>query len=245
MPHGLPDYGIFTAKETTFNLADMADLAVRMGSVVEYDRRGDVIYIDDYEAPIEKFRELCDPACFAFLDSTGARSGAQSLKLVTDGTINRAASIIYHIAPIAAGRHGIKISAALAIQHLKNQTFTITLRLGDGALRYWCGVRYNPVARVLQYSPDGAAWVTFAPDYFVFSNTFRDYHNLKLVVDLAASKFVRFLLDVREWDLSAYSLTTTPEVTTPYCYVYFEVKDLEGAILTNWLEDFVYTINEP
>ncbi|GAI49683.1 unnamed protein product, partial [marine sediment metagenome] len=70
MSRGQPDYGSSAVKEVAGTLADMGELAARLSSIVEYDRRGDVVYLDDFEEPVLKWSPLAAGAGYIRLDNT-------------------------------------------------------------------------------------------------------------------------------------------------------------------------------
>ena len=55
MAHGARDFGIYAPKETIVTIEDLGELAVRLGSPVNYDRKGDVVWVDGFEDGIDKW----------------------------------------------------------------------------------------------------------------------------------------------------------------------------------------------
>jgi len=245
MVHGMPDYGIYASKSTVVALEDMAELAARLGGVVTYDRRGDVIFIDDYEAPIKKFREDSAVNCGVKLDSQYAFSGAQSALLYTDGTINRFANLIHTISPFVLGRHGIKISVSPYELASYDGYYEIEAYYYSGAHELYWGVRIYPYTSIIKYMNESKNYVEFedALDLSTYYETF--FHNIKLVVDLDTGKYVRLMIDAVEWDMTAYSCSKLASALASVCEVSFKIMDLEGHAHQCWQDDFIYTINEP
>ncbi|GAI56753.1 unnamed protein product, partial [marine sediment metagenome] len=58
MAHGQPDFGMYQIAKTIYRLADMGELAVRLGSIVTHDRRGDVIWMDNFDSGIAKWYQF-------------------------------------------------------------------------------------------------------------------------------------------------------------------------------------------
>lgn len=245
MAHGLPDYGINVAKQITYNLADLADLAVRLGSIVEYDRRGDVIFLDDYESPLRRYREVASADCSARLDSTSSRSGAQCCYLRTNGVIDTSAGAQYYLAPMVLGRHGIKISAVLLDLHTSSSLFLIWFSIRSATHLCEGGITFNPWARTITYRDQDGNDPVFEPNFRPISANVWAYHNIKLVVDLDTGYYVRLLVDTLEWDMSTRRFTKTPGVFAPDHLVVFDLEDLAGIVKQTYIDDFVYTLNEP
>lgn len=52
MPRGMPDWGEYSPQEVVSKLLDNAELAARLGSPVLFDRRGTVIFMDDFNCGV-------------------------------------------------------------------------------------------------------------------------------------------------------------------------------------------------
>lgn len=245
MPRGQPDFGAYAVKEYGATLADLADLAVRLGSIVEYDRRGDVSYLDDCEDPIIRFRDASSDDCAARKDTTVARSGGQSILLATDGTRNRYARADYYLSPMVVGKHGVKISFSPYELGDFDNVFRIIFAFNDGKYYYNGGVEIKLHDQTIAYLGTDLLYHIFVEDFTVSDAYQEIFHNAKLVFDIDTAKYIRLMLDVHEWDLSAYSFYKLSSEAVALALVQFQLMDLEGHAFTAWLDDFVYTINEP
>ena len=49
MTHGVQDFGASSGQNSTYGLTDLGELAVRLGSPVSFDRRGDVVMMETFE----------------------------------------------------------------------------------------------------------------------------------------------------------------------------------------------------
>ncbi|MBA7692260.1 hypothetical protein ES703_100823 [subsurface metagenome] len=111
MPRGQPDFGQYQQKTVGATLADMGDLAVRLGSIVEYDRRGDIVLLDDFESPVLSWATtLASPLAFMRLDSTNVKSGAQALQIRTDNIASDALYAYKALSTLGTLRLGAEIS---------------------------------------------------------------------------------------------------------------------------------------
>lgn len=245
MPRGQPDYGMYQVKEVGATLADMADLAVRLGSIVEYDRRGDVIFLDDYESPVPKFYKATVAAHSAELNSDYARSGAQCLRFLTDGGAADTAAARYWIAPLIKGKHGIKISLSFVDMYTHRSRYHIFTHIEDGSYWYYIGIRIIPKDRTIEYINSAGNWEIFETSFIFATQHAEEFHNIKFVFDLDNGIYQRLLIDTLTWDLSSLSCKKVESVATPFNQVTFEFKDLVGHVFNIYQDDFVYTINEP
>lgn len=244
MVHGMQDYGIYASKTTVVALDDMAELAARLGSIVTYDRKGDVILLDDYEEPLEKFRDSSQALAEVKLDSTVAVSGAQCVKLTTPATQDRYAEFSYVIPPYHLGRHGIKVS--FSAYEMVNLTgyYQIYGLYYDGSHSYEFGIRVNPKAEKVQVYTSGG-WTDAVTNLFIDTSLETWWHNLKLVIDLDIGYYTKLLIDATDWDLSSYPFIKLSDTTYTLFELYFTLNPDAANILTLYQDDFVYTINEP
>ena len=49
MPRGQADFGQYAVKEVSASISDMGEVAARLGSIDIYDKRGDVVFFDNFE----------------------------------------------------------------------------------------------------------------------------------------------------------------------------------------------------
>ncbi|GAI16225.1 unnamed protein product, partial [marine sediment metagenome] len=84
MTHGGPDWGTPGPLKTIYTLEDMAELVARLGSIVTFDRRGNIIWLDDFEGTLGKWGIETEGAGYsAQLSAEAARSGGFSAKLIS------------------------------------------------------------------------------------------------------------------------------------------------------------------
>ncbi|GAH47647.1 unnamed protein product, partial [marine sediment metagenome] len=67
----------------------MGEIAARLGSIVTYDKRGDVVDFDNFEFPVLRWDiNVVGSESYARLDSAQCRSGAQCMKMFTDNGVD-------------------------------------------------------------------------------------------------------------------------------------------------------------
>lgn len=247
---GLPDY---SAPKPTgqvpigpiYTSTDIAELAARLGSIVTFDRRGSVILLDDYESPIQRFKDFVDAGCVVRFSSARAKSGSQSLELRTEGAGTRAASIIHFPAPILTGRHGIKISFSLYPSPPVDSDYTIGCTFFDGTTAKYGRIKFNFKAKTIAYKGSDGSYTVFERNFNIYTSIADFFHDCKLVVDLDTGYFVRLLLDHLSWDLSSYPYYEVGDPTQPTIHATLKFENRSGSAYSLFQDDFVYTINEP
>lgn len=242
MAHGLPDYGPNTPKSTTYGLADLAELAARLGSIVTFDRRGDVVWLDDFEDNLAKW-ELGFGTGTAVLSAATARNGGKSAKLTTPAVTDLGATITKRLPFPALSKIGSEISVAQDDSNILFLSGAIFFLLGDGTFKYgqW---EYLPLTTTLNIFDHTAGTVSLSTSV-QFADSIYLFHTFKLVVDLVTGKYVRLIMDETEWDLSAYTLIGDDADGDAWMYSDFRVATKAAVAASCYVDDAIVTQNEP
>lgn len=240
MAHGAPDFGMYAPKTTVGSLADMAELAARLDSVVTHDRRGDVIHIDDFEGNEGKWEANGTGVDRALaLSAETARSGMCSLKLTTGNLANNYMEAIGYLAYPVFGKIGYEISYT---HNGSLKEYLWTFRLYDGTNYYDAIIRYTQATTILEIDDNGA-WRTLQTRSFM--STHYLFNTLKVVIDYNAKKYVRLITNDKEYDISAFSLSPTGSGVPPHIRVFIRGTTSVNFNHSTYLDDFILTQNEP
>lgn len=242
MAHGQPDYGAYAPKETVGSMADNAELAARLGSIVTYDRRGDVVWYDDFESATLKWSSLgTDADADADISAAYARGGAFSCKITCGtGPTNRGGIQTYKPPP-ALSKVGLEVHWTRPLSDLVTVDFNLYVRHPS---KDWdAGIRWVDATGTLEYW-DGAAWQTIEAglggraSYYLF-------HPIKFVIDLENDLYHRLIFQNREWDLSAYPVATGGGGAIVETRI--EVDSMGSGVLAPvyYVDDVILTQNEP
>lgn len=239
---GQADYGALAAKEVSASISDMGEVAARLGSIVTYDKRGDVVDFDNFEGPSLKWNTSATGAGSAiYLDSTYIKSGSQSVRLKTGNILNGAALIVKNIAVLSSLKLGVEVSFNLA--SLAND-LRIWLSYYSGAVLVEAGLKFDLTNGILYIQDSAGNWKELATGLVLSTEPFI-FHTLKLVADFATGYYKRLLFNFTEYDLSeamyrGADLTTAPQIRTSIQLV---AKDSVGGSL--WIDDAIWTQAEP
>ncbi|GAH53184.1 unnamed protein product, partial [marine sediment metagenome] len=185
MAHGQPDFGIYAAKKTVSGLADLGELAARLGSIVTFDRRGDIVWFDDFEGEVDKwYQEPSGTDAAIVVSPDAARNGSFSAKLTTGDEVNDFATIIHYLPYPVTSRVGFEISFNVE-NDLSELIFS--QRLYDGSYEHYARLRYLPATDVLQYLDSEAEWQDLVTGLVLWAATYA-FHTVKLVIDLDTHK---------------------------------------------------------
>lgn len=241
MARGQPDYGAYSSQNYTANLADLGEHAVRVGSPVIFDRRGEVIDADDLESPILKFLTFTVLNAAVTLDSTYPKSGSQCIKLSSGDGVGHLASITKGFIPLLSQRLGLEFVFA----NPTNRSYIeIIINYIDGPLLHRGGMRIDFNSQELSYQTGDATWAKFADINAPITLAFR-YFPVKLVVDHSTGYFVRALFGGLEFDLSSYPIFNTLAGLPPEIVFIITHRWRAGAISHLYVDDVVLTQGEP
>lgn len=239
---GQADFGMYAVKEVSASISDMGEVAARLGSIDIYDKRGDVISFDNFEEPLLKWASTHGVAgSVVILSSTSAKSGSQSIKLVSAAGAGNAAAISKKISILGTERLGVEISFANVDTAVE---FHIDLTYYTGVVYYSASLLIDLNSRKLYvYDEDGnpvevATFSLFQSGLFI-------YYTVKLVIDFKAETYVRLLLGHKEYDISAVSLETAPNLTAPYFFVQIGIWNRGVPGGTMYIDDYINTQAEP
>lgn len=242
---GLPDYAAPAPLGQVpigpvHTLTDVGELAARLGSIDTFDRRGNVIWMDDFEAPILKWlTDTVGGGSVPVLSTTQAWMGIQSVYLAVDAA---GRSTIFNFFPLVRrGRIGAEFYT-----YLKGITpgyLSLQLTIYDGTNTTWAELRLDSVART-------ATIVTPAGDIVVATSVFpliayETFVPAKLVVDMDTDRYVRLLIGPDEIDLSAHALNPLGDTTQKLITGLIELVGGTEGIAICHVDEFILTQNEP
>ncbi len=203
MAHGTPDWAQSAGAVTTYQLTDLGELAARLGSIVTFDRRGEVLFLEDFRHGLT-------------LWDVYSSSGGVGVYLATDRTLSSpfscklnpgavATSYAYARTFIALPRLS-RVGAEFAFSHsAQTKNIDFDLSAESAAAEYHGVVRLDDANQRLQYLDAAAAYQTFATG-IVLNTKETIFNRAKLVIDLTTGKYTRFILNDVEYDLSDYAL---------------------------------------
>jgi len=241
MPRGLPDCSNVVKEAPVFGLADMAELAARLGSPVNFTRYGDVFMLDDFEAGLQ--------AWDANLYGVGS-------SVRPSGTFTRSHGVSMHMIGGTGADPYVKAWRGLPLPNSSKVGFSYAIMLGAnlykfrigfvptiGNLNYHFYVEYDHVDKKLRYKDDEGVYQPFA-DIDLRANNW-PFHLVKLVVNFTTHEYERFLVNHRGYSLAGHLAEATGAAGQPE---YFQaVIEVHGTALLSadaYIDDAVATQNE-
>lgn len=242
MPHGTPDWAEMAPRSTVYSGIDLTELAARLDSIVTFDRRGDVVWIDDFESGIGKWQLVRNNLAGARASSAEyARSGAFSCKITAGDAATNWAGIQHYGPRPVLSKVGFEFSFSF---YEETDRIRMEMEVYDG--EYWVDslIQFNPQAYTLEYLGSDNNLHEFATGVYR-----RDYlwlfHTAKVVVDFTTRKYVRFILDDAEYDLSAHAAYSILNAASPVVYYLIDHR-IDGVSYPDmYVDDVIITQNEP
>jgi hypothetical protein len=242
MAKGQPDFGALAPTETIVGISDMGELAARLGSIVTFDRRGNIIWMDDFESGIEGWVASSFYGGHTFLwVPTYHRTGGFCARLITGGNTG------YDIAITASLPYPILSKMGVEISFLRGANLAniqITLILYDGINMKEGLVFWNASTGEFRCEYTGGPWYSLTPT-IQFTPDFRIFNTLKLVCDFTSDKYSRLIANNISYDLSVLPLYEVPLVAAPRLDVRVMIETNTDDNAEIYLDDAILTQNEP
>jgi len=242
MVHTLPDYTTKYKTSTISALADDGELAVRLGSMDIFDRRGNILWMDDFEGTYSRWQtQTAGTGAAYILDNNKSVNDSQSMKITLPIDDPNYASINRLLQAFKFKRFGFEFTF---IHNDDIQYMTATVNNYDTNEMYNSQVRYKMATKTLEVSTGSAEWHTVASDLKILSND-ELFHTLKIVYDVNIGEYVRLILYDLEYDISGLPIHHV--VTPGYKYTKLAISYINN-IATNtdvWIDRVIVTQNEP
>ena len=242
MAHGTPDWGLVGPKNITYGLDDLGEHAVRLGSPDLWDRRGDVVYVS-------YFREGLGSMLYGAFGAGGrvdlvvgySRQGAYCLRLRAGSDAGREATVQLVLPLQDPSAVGLEFSFSV-----DDWTSEVRDEISwwDGARGHTASVAYDHPGQRLMYYTAGAVWDELQAGVLLYPFP-RCQHTMKLVVDMGAGDYVRFLVDDQAYDMRGWEVHSAPMAMAGYWQFAVRHYAVAGHNPDCYVDSVIVTQNEP
>lgn len=241
MVHGVRDDADVIKEQWTFNLQDLAELAVRLGAIPSVDRRGDVVYQNDFSGGMGglTFAQTGGGGVHFYINEPSLTGGV-ALRCYSGEGPEGTAELYYNIVVPTIGGMAFELTW---LQESGLDYIILLFYVYDGDELCYYSLKLDCIAGVLSVWDSPGAWVQIGVSASLKSTTLF-WQTTKLVVDAHNRGYLRFLLNDVEYDLSDYAPRVSADSTNPVTIagVVFVSLGIDPAII--YLDNVIVTVNE-
>jgi len=241
MTHTLPDYSTKYKLAKIFSQVDNAELAARLGALSLLDRRGNIVWYDDFEAAAAvKWIMGATAAGTTVLSTDRSYMGNQSMKTVTDVNIADNCWI--------AKVFSLPIERIMAVEfmfHVSGGKPSILLMIAGytGTTLFGAQVKYDINAGKLYYLDSVAGWTELTNVDYVL-NVVEGWSLVKLVINWETKEYIRLIFCGTEYDLRGHYIPSGGSISKRYISVNISSTAMTAAAATAYFDNVILTQNE-
>jgi hypothetical protein len=219
-----------------------AELAVRLGSIVRYDRRGSVRDVIDFSEGITGVTSvtLSGSGTYA-LDPITSQAGYSMKCLVNNPPGTNSVDVLVRRAARPLSKRGIEIAFCINTIH---PNIELHMRAHNGSGLYQSGIWFDVDAGVLQYMDSVGNWVQFASGV-VAPCVVGVWCNLKYVFDFRTRTYSRCIFSGTEYDMSSLHGQSGYSADAPDEYSNIAFIGYVGGSNYCYLDSVILTDAEP
>lgn len=218
------------------------ELAARLGSIVTFDRHGEVIWLDSMESGLAKWAETAIGANSAIaLSNASARYGYWSAKLTAGAGATAFARLDAYAAYPLLSKLGFEIAFTVDADA---GSISWAMALYNGTQLVKPEVRYTPATGYLEYVDADSVWRKLATGLSLRTGD-KQYHVLKLVWDTQKSEYCRVILDSVQYDMVGVAARTAADATAACLGVLVWLSSDGANISSVYIDGAIITQNEP
>jgi len=236
-----PDFSRYLPGSNRFSLQDLGELAARLGSIDVYDRRGEVILLEDFAYGLSKWSAFGRGTLASVeVQASNTNLGAYCIRMVGGSDDGLNSNIQRALGSYSFGRMGGEISIAFPTE-FDNFAFNLNYRYGSSALIG--SVKIDRITNAIYIQDINNLWQKIG-DLTGLVNTAYSYHTLKLCVDFNTGYYIRAMFDYNGYDLSPYHMYVqgVPFEIATWCGLTFYSRATFNDVCT--IGHAIFTANE-
>jgi len=242
MAHGQPDFGANAPKETIYSLPDLGELAARLGSVMRYNRSGNLLWYDDFRESVSKWTPTYSGGTGSWgISPAKALIGGTSGLLTTPSMSGSLARIETDLVYPVQGKIGFE---AAITQESTTSPIDIKIEAGIPPSYSMWVIRYAYETSTLSiFGSDGAYHMLSSS--LELSVLHKGFHHFKVIIDLATDRYHSLKIDNSSYPVTAYSAYKTGIWPTAMLRVTVEITNIHVILPTTaYIGAAIITQNE-
>jgi len=241
MAHGAPDDSNVVKQGDTHRVDDMAELAVRLGSVLTFRRAGEVLTIEDFSCGLGGwYMNATDGSGTFYLTNDAFLSAGVSLQIAQDAADAEYCHVYNYTPVIVAGKVGFQGNIAV-VEKPKYFSWGFYFSSSGGGGVF--GIRYDFDNAVVAYLNSVGGYTPIADnvDLHAYLHLF---HSYKLVVDLAQREYVRVCINEEEYSLAGISGGSLGATSYTQLLAQLTIESSAARNVKVYVDNLVITRNE-
>lgn len=207
-----PDYQKYLPSSSRFSLQDMSELAVRINAPLMLDRRGEIVWYDDFRNGLANWKSLIVGAggSVALYASQSYHKGFY-VSLIAGTTSSKQTYIRSNLGNFVLGRLGFDV-----VFNVINSPIDIQAQFDiyDGSFLYEAYLKYKGTTHEWQVLDDGSSFITILTRQINFGTNII-WFPIKLVYDLSTQNYIRFIVGNTETNINTIRFRKTVNTSTP------------------------------
>ena len=242
MVRGGPDFGAYSPKAAGAGLTDLAELAVRLGSIDSVDRRGDILLLDDFDDSFLRWEtKTFSAGSECVRDEAYPKRGDGCVKMAPAANDLAYARINRYLEIPRNRQLGFEISTTIAAGM---DDLLHGAELFDGSTKHFARVKVDIANSLIAVFTTGASYSNVLTGMNLYSSNYM-WYTIKLVWDWTTGFYKRLLWNGQEYDLSAIPIYSVPSGGPTRLDLEVQANGLAGGAATQYLDDAILTQNEP
>lgn len=240
--HDLPDNHPWLPGSTRYPLSDIGEQAARLGSMVTYDRRGEVVWMSEFQEGLAGLVQLGETVNdLARVTADNVYRSPYAAYLYADGVAASFSALYKYYSPSTLGKAGYEIAL-----HAGNPCHYINLNMRhyDGSTLLSAILQLHSFDSTIKIQTTGGVFVTIATGFTPVS-AIHMYHMCKLVVDFSTGYYKRALINETEYNLSQYPLLATASAVAKQHNFIVNLTPNVGTPSEAYVGHIIITGNEP
>jgi len=224
----------------------LSELAVRLGSPVTFDRRGQVSWIEEWEDGLGHWvPDVSGAGARAVVSSDVALTGAASLKLVAGSNVNHYASVTRPMAiPKISNTIGIETAYSCDSDVEEAQ---LLVDVYSGLLSLHWGIKAILATGETALLTAPATWTVIPTGALMppYANIY-NFIQFKWVIVLTTLYYTRLMIANTDFTVSPYAgYMTAPDLTPPHIQITGKNVGVAGNNGIVYCDNFIISLNDP
>ena len=242
LPLDMPDDYPWLPSSVRYPLADLGELAVRLGSPVFFDRRGELVYVEDFSCGLGGWiTDVSGDGASVKVDCDKPYRHPYQAKLIAGITLNKSASLGRTIGGWVTGQ----IGAEWMMEVEEDASYSRhVINVWDGSVLSQTALKYTDATKTWSVRNAAGGYTDVLVSGINIASGYM-YIPVKFVFALDTGYYCRLLVGSRTVDLSSIALEQSADTDTPNLTIASYLYGTGSVAPIMRLAQILITANEP